>query len=176
MLRDGLVELEEAALVEHHRGDRDDGLGHRVHAHDRVEANVTASFVRGGPGRVHVAELATARDEREHERDLLGGDPPVGPAAGAGGEGGVGVPGVGVRVGVGVWEGGERGVPACDCVRALAQAQAIKREREERDNSEKCVKARGKSVRTLRRRKQRRRAEAHSIVCASLRIKIALDS
>eukprot|EP00965_Chrysotila_dentata_P262395 6214557-Pleurochrysis_carterae.AAC.8 len=34
------------------------------------------------------------------------------------------------------------------------------------------MKARGKSVRTLRRRKQRRRAQAHSIVCASLRIKL----
>ena len=33
---DGIPELEEAALVEHHRRDRRDGLGHRVDAEDRV--------------------------------------------------------------------------------------------------------------------------------------------
>ncbi len=62
-LRDRILQLERTLLVQHHRRDGRDRLGHRVHPHDRVvdpgEAVLAVAVARGGV----VDELAVPADE-----------------------------------------------------------------------------------------------------------------
>eukprot|EP00965_Chrysotila_dentata_P132170 4370137-Pleurochrysis_carterae.AAC.1 len=69
VLRDGLVELEEAALVQDHRRHRHDRLRHRVHAHQRALGQRLLGRHVGVAGRVHVAHLSHAQS---HTRSPFG--------------------------------------------------------------------------------------------------------
>ncbi|MCY1534999.1 hypothetical protein D9M68_703850 [compost metagenome] len=70
--RDRVVQLQAAVFHQHHRGDRGDGLAHRVDAEDAVTRH------RGAGGRVELADrfeprdLALARDQQHRAGDLAG--------------------------------------------------------------------------------------------------------
>src|SRR4029077_10644003 len=69
---DRVGELERAFLVEHHRGDRGDWLGHRVDAPQRVRLHRQPGLDVAGPVAGHVGQPAVPAD-----RDEPAGQPAV---------------------------------------------------------------------------------------------------
>ena len=71
---DGIVELEAALLVERHQRHRDDRLGHRVDAEDRVGGHRLAGGDVSQPRAAQVCDPTLPGDERQHAGELAGGD------------------------------------------------------------------------------------------------------
>ena len=66
--RDRIGELEQALLVELHRGNRHDGLGHRVDAVDRVGGDWQRPLAVALAVAVRIRDLAATRQQHRHAR------------------------------------------------------------------------------------------------------------
>jgi hypothetical protein len=68
--RHRIGELDLAVLDQHHGGDRDERLGHRIDAEDGIERHRLALFLVLVAGGVGIDELALAGDEHDRAREL----------------------------------------------------------------------------------------------------------